>query len=199
MKYFLGLDISLTSTGVCVINEKGKVCIITHITSENIGNDVSGRMLRIKNVGKEVLAALGKNIIMCTAIEAYSFASKGKLAQLVEIGSHIRFKIYSFTPSVIIEPVPIQLKKFILGPQLMKKAKGKEAKTIIIREIYKKYCLDINNDDEADAFILANIALLYYNIRNNVKSKHFTYQREVIEALIKKEDNEWKKRSKSKT
>jgi Holliday junction resolvasome RuvABC endonuclease subunit len=201
MKYFVGLDVSLSNTGLCIIDQKGKVKLLTSKQTKLETELVNDRINRCSYLGtvitqsvQAVATELCKDHIGCVAIESYSFASKGRLAQLIEAGYAVRS---CFWDTKMIEVAPIQLKKFILGKELMKKAKGKEAKSIMIREVFKKYGLDIDNDDENDAFLLANIALLYYNVKNKNKPKDmFKYQEEVIEALIKKEEGEWQRKLK---
>ena len=75
----------------------------------------------------------------------------------------------------------MSLKKFILGTI---KGSGKE---LILKEVYKKYQLDINNNNIADALVLAKIADLYYKMQNKLAIGDYPkYQIEVVQALIKK-------------
>jgi len=70
---------------------------------------------------------------------------------------------------------PTQLKKYATS-------KGNCGKDIIIKEIYKKYKIDFNDNNLADAFVLAKIgqALLGQNKKELIKT-----EKEVVQMLIK--------------
>lgn len=183
---FLGLDLSLGDSGVVLINDS-KIIIKESIKSYRIFDFIRDRFLRysiIVNQLNDILFDYFKKI-KCIAIENYSFGSSGRIVQLAESGGLIRnFLIENLNDDVdIIEVAPISLKKFITG-----QGKGKQTKNIIIREIYKKYGYDIDNDNVADAFILAKIAELYYYMRNNIilEKIYHKYQEDVVKNIIKK-------------
>ena len=68
---------------------------------------------------------------------------------------------------------PTTLKKFILGA-----GKGRD-KSLIIREVYKQYGVDVVNDDEADAVVLAHIGCCLTGLEE-ARNKP---QREVLNTL----------------
>lgn len=193
MKYFMGLDLSLSNTGVCIINQRGKIVEIGSVKTEPQGRLVPQRFERYRKINQGIydFAIECFSEIEVTAIEGYSFNSKSReKIQIAESAALARDLIYTkFESSEIIEVYPLSLKKFILGN--VKKVKG-NTKNIMCREVWKKYKIDINDDNQVDAFLLAQIALCKYNVIKSKTDGYQKYQLEVVETVIKKiiEENE---------
>ena len=175
MKYFLGIDPSLTDTGIAIINDKNEIVFSDSIKTENQGNYVKNRFERcfvISNGIKEFVVNYKIDVI---AIENYSLQGKGKIVQLVELGTFIR---QNFFNSLILEVAPLSLKKYILG-----NVKGSN-KSLILKEVFKKWGIDVDNDNIADAFVLAKLARHYY-YKNVLKTNDVfhKYQDEVIDSV----------------
>jgi Holliday junction resolvasome RuvABC endonuclease subunit len=85
------------------------------------------------------------------AIENNAFNAMGSArSKLAELNGIVKFWLWRRKiPYVLVAPT--SLKKFILGA-----GKGKD-KSLIIREVYKAYGVDVATDDEADACVLAHI------------------------------------------
>ena len=105
------------------------------------------RMIKIWNEIKFV-----KNIIRLKSvcIEGISFGSRKNPLILVELGAlnyYVRIKLIEngIKPIII---APSSLKKFVTG-------KGNVNKNIMIKEIFKKWNVDFNDDNLADAYGLA--------------------------------------------
>jgi crossover junction endodeoxyribonuclease RuvC len=88
------------------------------------------------------------------AIEGYAYNAKGKYFNLGEVGGVLRLAAFQLKLPLIQVP-PTTLKKFITG-------KGNSPKDILIKELYKKYGLDINDNNDADAAGLALLAYEFY-------------------------------------
>jgi Holliday junction resolvasome RuvABC endonuclease subunit len=178
---FLGLDLSLSDSGISLINEDGSILILESIKSKRVGDKIEERFARYYSILNQIRELIIPYIekIKGIAIEMFSYGSQGRIVQLAESATLVRDLILrnKNKDSFIIEVSPISLKKFILGKV---KAKGQQSKNLIIKEIYKKYDVDINNDNIADAFILSQIVKMYHD-----KKYEFEYQKEVIENLIK--------------
>ena len=185
-KYFLGLDLSLSCSGYCVIDQTGKIRKIGNVISQPTTPDVESRFVRYSNITasfEQILKTFWSQIEV-VAIENYSYGSKGKIIQLVECGTMVRnlvrdriFERRKF----IYEVAPISLKKFILGS-----GKIKSAKNIMCREVWKKYKYEIDDDNMVDAFLLSKVAQGIFLVReghgDKIKKK---YQREVITNILK--------------
>lgn len=200
MNYFLGLDLSLTRSGYCIINQDGKQVLGGVITTEASGQEIENRFRRYRYIAEQILSEIrtfskGKKHIQGVAIEAASFGSIGsRKNQLIESSAVVTNTLLDFfyreentkkATTLWIEVAPQSLKKFILGKL---KSKGKEAKNIMCREVYIKYGATIDDDNEVDAFLLAQVSLVYWK-RVNEKDYDgdiFKYQYEVVDNIIKK-------------
>jgi Holliday junction resolvasome RuvABC endonuclease subunit len=88
------------------------------------------------------------------AIEGYAFAAKGAKFNLGEVGGVLRLALYDRSiPSI--EVPPTYLKKFFTG-------KGNAQKNVMMKEAYKNYGIDINDDNDCDAFGLGLVAQSFF-------------------------------------
>lgn len=89
------------------------------------------------------------------AIEGYAYSAKGAVFNLGELGGVLRLALYKRGIPTIEVP-PTYLKKFMTG-------KGTSPKNLMLKEAYKTYGVDIDDDNECDAFALALVAQQYFD------------------------------------
>ncbi len=77
-------------------------------------------------------------------IEDYAFAFKGAGIPLVEVGGCLRYFLWQENMKVLDGVAPTTLKKFATG-------RGDVPKDIMIKEIYKRFGFDTDDNDIADA------------------------------------------------
>lgn len=146
-KIFIGIDASLSRTGLSFVNGLGQLKKTTTLSAPK---DMRG-MPRLDNL----LAQLSKIMDECpnlagAAIEGYAFGVRGgRLADLAEWGGLIRMSLYRRRIPTIAVP-PMTLKKFLHD--------GKLEKNQVLLQVYKQYGHSFNTDDEADAFVLSEMA-----------------------------------------
>jgi len=164
----LGIDLSLTGTG-CVILEDGEIKEKVLIKTKNSGklpNDELKRLLYIRdqiNMEKidlavmEGLAMNARNTSSLTQGSGLNYLVRDRLSR-----SKIPFCICQ----------PTTLKKFATG-------KGNCPKDNIMLEVYKRWSVDITDNNLCDAFVLAKIG------ESLLGGKGFLTkpQKEVIELL----------------
>lgn len=148
----VGLDLSLTSTGVVYcFPEAGTIqsAIIKTSPKQNY-------MERYNQILDEVrVACRSKDVIFF--IEGYSlgsFAKSTAMSNLIELGGIIRFYLWEQGIPFIIVP-PTLLKKFVTG-------KGNAKKEDIKLGIYKRYAKEFKTSDEADAYGLVAMGYAYF-------------------------------------
>lgn len=198
MNYFLGLDLSLTRSGYCIVNQEGKRVLSGVVTTEAAGQEIENRFRRYRYIAEQLLSEIqtfskGKKHIYGVAIEAASFGSQGsRKNQLIESSAVVTNTLLDFFyrentkkyNTRWIEVAPQSLKKFILGKL---KSKGKEAKNIMCREVYIKYGATIDDDNEVDAFLLAQVSLVYCKkLDIGYREDLPKYRQEVVDNIIKK-------------
>jgi len=173
----VGLDMSLTSTGFCLLNDE----LCSAMTIKTKPSDFNKDLDRLKYIVDETFKNIPENVdLIC--VEDY-FIPQSRMQfnaaiSLISLGTLIRIKLYENKfPFVIIAPT--QLKKWILG-------KGNGQKSLIIREVFKKLNLDVKDDNQADSAVLSYIAKdILIVLKKQQVSKDFTKQRlEVIETII---------------
>ena len=140
----MGLDPSLTGTGICVANKDG---IVKH--SETVSTDADMEILaRIAKIICRVKGVIQEYNPQLIGIEGLSFSSQGdavhKLAGLHFI---IRWELSLLGVKVLVLP-PKTIKKHVTG-------KGIAKKSAIAVAVYKEWGREFVSEDEADAFCVA--------------------------------------------
>lgn len=147
-KKILGLDLSLTGTG-WVLDDN------LTLTSGLIDTDKMEGLDRMDHILKNIM-----NLIVhpngwlssdfLVVVEDFSFASKGaSLFQIAGLGYLIRHWLWT-------EEIPYKL----VAPTMLKKfasGTGNCDKNVILKEIYKRWGADINDDNIGDAYVLSRI------------------------------------------
>lgn len=97
--------------------------------------------VRIYDLVRDCKLKYGSDPIV--VIEGYGFGQASSIRILVEIGTMIRFRLHDLGISYI-EVAPTALKKFVTG-------KGNAKKELMLLEVYKRWGIDCETNDEADA------------------------------------------------
>jgi len=145
--YYIGCDLSLTGTGVVVIDENG------NIIKEQLISTKSTQLIevRIIEIWSKIRQIISEYPCVNIHIEGLSYGSKGaSTLDLAGLNLFIRINLMIMDQKFTIIP-PTVLKKFISG-------KGNIKKNIVLKEIYKKFGKDFSDDNLADAFVLSEIS-----------------------------------------
>lgn len=191
---FIGIDLSLTGTGLCRYfpkNDKHETKLIA--TSPK---DFANRWLRYGHIAKEVIDFVWREIdgkVKFVVLEDY-IVCPGNIEttkQLIELGALVRHQLTTDegdgcgtipASDQIIAPwmtvVGSQLKKWITGH-------GKGDKSIIIKEVYKQLNQDVNNDNLADAIVLAHVAADLHHFKHFKQEPSQQYRLEVLKKVLK--------------
>lgn len=158
----VGIDASLTGTGVAVLNGS--------LRTERIESKLTGpaRLIEIRDRVREIVA--GADLVV---IEGYAFAMANQAHQMGELGGVLRVMFYELGLHVL-EVNPSLVKKFATG-------KGAAKKEEMAVAIFKRFGREFRTNDEADAFVLALIGQAYYE--GAYVEGLTAFQREVIEEL----------------
>lgn len=164
MDYYIGLDLSLTATGVCIIGEDNTQ-FFTIKTKPEKYRSPEERFEYIKN---EVIRLLPDcPFVVFIAIEDYSYGSVGQSFSKAELHGLIKNALftrsYEFT-----QYSPNSLKKFASG-------KGNSGKDVVIKCVYQHWGHDLTDNNQADACVLAHMARCADGV-----GKYTAYQHAVI-------------------
>ncbi|MGK0740468.1 hypothetical protein ACSHWG_01065 [Leucobacter sp. Z1108] len=168
----LGVDFSLTATGVCAITEAEAECV----TFGSKPGEWWAFGDRPREIAKSVDEWHGEDR-PAWVIESPSYMSKGRGHDKVLVGWHmfVDHMIYElgYDPPLLVSPS--QVKKFATS-------KGNASKRDVERAVWRRYPdVELRDDNQADALVLAAIgAAAYGEPFNGALTK---YQQEVIEAV----------------
>lgn len=143
---FLGIDQSLTGTGLCLLSPQGNV--VTSATITTAGRRDGDRLAFIKRGVASLLAG-----VTGAAVEGYSYNSTGHVFELGEIGGVVKVLLVEHAIPYISVP-PVLVKKFATG-------NSHADKRAMMSAAAARRGAAFADDDQADAFFLAHIALAY--------------------------------------
>lgn len=198
--FFVGIDPSLSSTAVVVIDESGVLIKSKVITSKLTGparlveirNEIRRELIETRYSSAKPLKSNEYHHKVQVAIEHYAMGCKFNREALGELGGVLRVLLFE-EDFPYIEIPPLRLKQFATG-------KASAEKDHILLAVYKKWGIEFKRNDEADAFILAQMARAIKMTKGD-QLKLTAYEREVIEKILnpaKKEKKTKSKKSKEK-
>ena len=153
MKY-IGVDPSLTGTGLVCIDSKGV------IENQELIKTTASMIIeaRLKFINEKVQLFISdnlkdKDLLGIVYIEGLSFGAKGDaIMQLAGLHYLLRINFNSRSDMKYDVIPPTTLKKFITG-------KGNTKKELMLLKVYKRWGVEFTDNNMADAFSLARMAL----------------------------------------
>lgn len=176
---YVGIDPSLTATGICVIDKDGKASLETIKTTPKMF-DYSPyvRLDYIAEHIRDILATL-ENPVVC--IERPFVNPKNMAAQqdLLALGHLIRRQLY-YEKWPFLDVSPMTLKKFVCG-------KGNVEKSMMLMRVYQNWDISAGDDNQADAAGLAHMAKAMEAVRGGPDRDLWPkYQLEVVRGMLAK-------------
>ena len=148
IRNYIGVDISLTGTGVCKLEANGRLVTSKCITTK-AHKSFTQWFDRVDDITKQVMLYVDEGSIVF--VEGYAFGATGQVFNIAELSGYIKYQLYRGNCTAVIQVPPTSLKKFITG-------KGNAKKELILKEVYKTYGVDFEDNNEADAYALARMA-----------------------------------------
>lgn len=146
MPTVLGLDLSLTGTGYVVLDSTSAVLAHGTIKTKVFG------MERLQIIKAEIASILSQYEPLSVCVEGYSMGSRaGQAFSIGELGGVIKLMLHMNKIPYTDVP-PTVLKKFVTG-------KGAAMKDEIMLHVYKKWGWTAPDNNQADAYGLARMAL----------------------------------------
>lgn len=187
----VGIDPSLTGTGIIVLRngELGKA-----LTTKN--EPKLGTIERVRRIYEQINNVI-ENLSTCyvnayigdkrmirweppslIVIEGFSYGSKGRgVFDIAYLGWRIREELERYRTEDDIpwlEVSPSQAKQFATG-------KGNANKEIVLQQVYKRWGVELTDNNQADAYVLAQIGRAYLGEADDLTD----FQQKVIRALRK--------------
>jgi Holliday junction resolvasome RuvABC endonuclease subunit len=172
---FLGLDLSITGSGVVLIDESYKIVDKIVLHSDTIGIE---RLFHLENQFITFLNPYFK-LINLVCIESPAFgAREGQLFNIGEVKGIFKVNLFKHGKEIIFA-APTQVKKVCWGT-------GTGTKDLMLLKVFQNFGEEFLSHDLADAYVLARIARDYYFLyikKANVELKK--YQKEVLKKINK--------------
>jgi crossover junction endodeoxyribonuclease RuvC len=177
----IGLDLSITQTGYCIVNEEKKIIDNGVILTKP--KDFDSDMARFDFIATEIFGKVGNHGCDAAFIENYAYAARGNLTRLAELAGIIKHDLFCTWGLAQGEKcfvvAPATLKKYILGS-------GVGDKNLILKYVFTKWGVDIDNDNIADAYGLARMGVDFLEcIKNGSYVCKHKYEDECIKAVAK--------------
>lgn len=176
----VGIDPSMTTTGVCVYNPAdGEMDTIAIKTQKGKGHELLDRMRRYREVAEKLYSFIKPfSPVHIAAIETPSFNSKSSSAsKLCELGGILRFSlIYPFHHDIrlVDEVAPASWQSFIVKASQPDKKRIQDA-------VEEMTDLTFETDDECDAFCIAWYTAVAYGLEEPLNKQQEKYYRRVVE------------------
>ncbi len=173
----IGLDLSLTSTGVAVVHADGRLYSATAIKSKLAD---APRLIDIRNNLYSILNKLSRKPTLAV-LEGYAFGSQARHEAAGELGGIIKVTLFLDGIPVAVVP-PSTLKKFVTG-------KGNAQKDEMRLAVFKKWGQEFRTNDEVDAFALAQVGVILERHKQgiDVKPELLKYEWEALQKVIEGE------------
>jgi len=145
----VGLDMSLSATGFARLDGDDIHVETIKTTTKTAPND----LVRIQHICREVMKRIPSNVEMICIEDVFmpmSRATMGSAMNLIALQYPMRLALYHAGYKFYV-PAAGQLKKFATG-------KGNCDKSIVVREVFKRWGVEAANDNEADATTLVYMA-----------------------------------------
>jgi len=143
----MGIDLSLVETGIVCL-ENGEITQRLLIKSKPSDEKEIERIQKIARQVTESILSYKPDLIV---VEGLSYGSKNttSLCQLAKLNFSVEIFCYQMGHPYLMVP-PTTLKKFITG-------KGNAKKELMLLRIYKRYGIEFENNNLADAYALCRL------------------------------------------
>lgn len=150
MDNFIGLDFAFAKNGFVIIDEQEKI-LLQKVIITDPKRTPEQRMIQIL----DELYPIKPNKTKLVYLEGLSYGSQGKsVSQLGAV--HYLTRIFLYKKNINYKIIsPSELKKFVTG-------KGNAQKDLMLLNVYKKWGVEFTDNNLADAYSLARMALEEY-------------------------------------
>lgn len=164
------LDLSLNRTGWAFWDSQD----VKSGAIDPDGRRGAERLAFIQNSIRDRLVINGTPSQTLVLIENYAFGKANQAHQMGELGGVVRLMLYQQKYQYFVVP-PTRLKKFLTG-------KGVAEKNLMLKELFKHFGHDADDDNIADALVLMELGRAMIDRPSKELPK---YRQEVVQEVIK--------------
>ena len=174
---YLGLDLSLSSTGFFLLKDDGTNKNCTIVTKPE---EYPNLVRRVEKIADTILDLIKGEDVKLTLMENFFIGQHAHaVIGLAALGTMVRYKLskngYSY-----VSAEPSKIKKFETG-------KGMAKKDVMLKYVFKNHSFDTNSNDIADACAAAYLCKSYAEYLMGNKD-FMKYQLEVLKTMAKIEE-----------
>lgn len=147
IQYYIGLDPSLSATGLVVLRHQEELLKQAIISSNNNYSMDQRLQFLVENVRSHIMTYPPDQTRV--RIEGLAFSALGKIAELAALHYMLRAMLIGEQLSFSVIP-PSAWKKYALGS-------GNAKKDLLLKMVFKKWKLDVDDDNVAVAYCLARM------------------------------------------
>ena len=170
---YLGLDLSLSSTGFYMICEDGKdIALEIDTKPQDFGGDIE----RADYIASYIIGQLDGRDVNIAMEDFFTGKQPGSVIKLAILGTMVRarllehgFRYVTFAPS--------QIKKFETG-------KGIAPKDTMLKSVFKRHNFDTSSNNIADACAIAYLCRAYHEWMGG-RRDFLKYEQEVLKKAAK--------------
>jgi len=151
-RLFVGVDPSFNSTGIVILDQDGEIVEQKNFSLAKY-DEIEEKLIKFE----EKIAFIPSIVRLGGVyIEGPAYMAKGQY--VLQMGAlHFLLRLFLYKREVFYKVIaPGTLKKFVTG-------KGNAKKDLMLLKVYKKWGVEFEVDDLADAYGLARMALEEYN------------------------------------
>jgi crossover junction endodeoxyribonuclease RuvC len=152
---YLGLDASLCNFGICSIKVNHETKAWSVLDSTTLKLKTSG-VQRLDTLIQTVKSRASCHGVGTVFREDYAFAQRSSSdTSLKELGGALLYALYQ--AGITTKYVPLSaVKKFVTG-------KGNAQKAVMLKEVFRRFSVDAQDEHQADAFGVAALAAEVHN------------------------------------
>lgn len=191
MKFVMGLDLSLTGSGVCVMDEHEDCPVVETIGFGLKRASTKEELERLVKISDSIISYAKQYNPAAVVIENYAFKAVGRGYQLGELGGVVKSRLLNECEIVPYVVFPTQARSLAFG-----KGKGKISKEEMIQIVTDMQLpIKFTTDDEMDAWVYASLAWKIYTTLQNPLGGQ---DPELLEAVFKLDEMRLKRPPKPK-
>lgn len=177
--YVIGIDFSITEPGIVVYDSRTKLHSHRELELQS-RKDFKYKVDRAKHVVDNIIYSLKQELInpdkIVIVMEDYAYGAKGRTFDIAEVASLLKNTLrhsylFDFSRFWL---VCIQHLKMFTG------AKGNCGKDVVIKNVYKRWDFDTDNNNVADAFVLCQIGKAVNRIWDKSPT---SFQKEILTKI----------------
>ena len=154
MAIIIGLDLSLTATGLVIVANDPDKIIDQFLIESTAKEETTPRIIKINDRITKIIVKHKPNLVVMEG-PAFGVQKSSSIFTLGELAGLVKVTMYTMEQRFMVIP-PAVLKKWVTG-------KGNAKKDLMLLKVYKKFGVEFDDDNLCDAYALAKYGFQFLN------------------------------------